>query len=192
MGPDVNGVFPNPVPQNGYRYSKLVAEKAAWDFAADEDCPFDVACINPPMVIGHNYNKPSSVEDLNTSSGVLLKILTGKQATQPNSVGWVDVADVAKAHIAAYEHPEAGGRRFLLAADEIPLWTEIATYLKEMYPAFPVNTGAPADGVGKRMGMDTSAIKSLSGFQFRPLRDSLKTQCDSFIEQKFAQLSAKL
>lgn len=186
--PDKDGKFPEPVPAQGYRYSKIVAEKAAWDFAAKEDCPFDVACVNPPMVIGHNYNKPTSVDDLNTSSALLLKILTGKQATQPNSVGWVDVADVARAHIAAYEHPEAGGRRFLLAADEIPLWTDIAKYLKELYPTYPVNTTPPADGVGLRMGLDTSGMKALGGFKFTPLRDSLKAQCDSLIGQAWAKL----
>merc|ERR1712187_956519 len=179
---------PNPVPQNGYRYSKLVAEKAAWDFAAKDDCPFDVACINPPMVIGSNYNAPKVEEDLNTSSATVLKILMGKQAPNPNSIGWVDVADVARAHIAAYEHPEAGGRRFLCAADKVPLWTEVADMLKELYPAYPVITTPPESGAGVRMSMDTSGLKALSNFQFTPLRDSLKAQCDSLLSHGFAKL----
>lgn len=185
--PDKDGAIPAPVPQNGYRFSKLVAEKAAWDFAAKEDCPFDVACINPPMVIGHNYNKPSSLEDLNTSSATLLKILTGKQAPNPNAMGWVDVADVAKAHIAAYEHPEAGGRRFLCAANEVPLWTQVAAWLKEMYPEYPVIIAAPEGGEGIQMTMDTSGLKSLSGFDFTPLRDTLKVQGDSLIKEGWAK-----
>ena len=44
--PDKDGKFAAPVPQNGYRYSKIAAEKAAWDFSAKADCSFDVACIN--------------------------------------------------------------------------------------------------------------------------------------------------
>jgi len=184
----MSGTFPNPIPQNGYRYSKIVAEKAAWDFSAQEDCPFDVACINPPMVIGHNHNKPTSVDDLNTSSATLLKILMGKQAPNPHSMGWVDAADVAKAHIYAYEHPEAGGRRFLCATDEVPLWTEVAEWLKEMYPTYPIVTDAPEAGAGVKMTLDTSALKDLSGFQFVPLKESLKNQCDSLIGQGFAKL----
>lgn len=186
--PSQEGVFPEPEAVHGYRYSKIVAEKAAWNFAAREGCPFDVVCINPPMVIGHNYNKPTSVEELNTSSAMLLKILMGKQAPNPHSMGWVDAADVARAHIAAYEHPEAGGRRFLCAADEVPLWTEIAVWLKEIYPSHPVITEPPAGGGGLRMSLDTSALKALSGFSFKPLRVSLMDQCDSLIKQEWGKL----
>jgi len=186
--PDKDGNFPAPAPQNGYRYSKVAAEKAAWDFLADNECSFDVACICPPMVIGANYNKPKTVDDLNTSSGMTLKILMGKAPPNPNSMGWVDAADVARAHIATYEHPEAGGRRFLCAADEVPLWTELATMVKELFPAYPVNTTVPESGAGLRLGLDTSGLKGLSGFQFTPLRETLKKQCDSLIEAGFAKL----
>jgi len=187
--PDKDGAFPEPgAPAHGYRYSKIVAEKAAWDFQAKDGCPFDVVCINPPMVIGTNYNRPASVDDLNTSSQQVLKILTGKQAPNPNSIGWVDAADVAKAHVYGYEHPEAGGRRFLCATDEVPLWTEVAQMLKQLYPSYPVITEPPASGAGVRMTLDASGLKGLSGFQFKPLRETMHAQCDSLIGQELANL----
>jgi len=170
---------------HGYKYSKVVAEKAAWDFQRAEDCPFDVACINPPMIIGQNLNTPKSVDDLNTSSATVLNILKGEQDTQPNSVGWVDVVDVARAHIAAYEHPEAGGRRFLCAADEQLLWTEVAQLLKELRPDCPVKCEPPAAGVGVRVGCDSSPLKGLSGFTFRPLKESFRVQVDALAELGF-------
>lgn len=185
--PDQDGKFPAPSGPNGYRYSKIAAEKAAWDFAAQDDCPFDVACINPPMIIGTNYNVPKSEADLNTSSAIVLKVLLGKQAPNPNSMGFVDAADVARAHIAAYEHPEAGGRRFLCATDEVPLWTELAEIVKELYPDYPVITTPPESGAGLKMGLDCSGLKSLSGFSFTPLRESLKSQCESLVSQQFAK-----
>eukprot|EP00746_Dinoflagellata_sp_MGD_P012789 gnl/MRDRNA2_/MRDRNA2_127401_c0_seq1.p1 gnl/MRDRNA2_/MRDRNA2_127401_c0~~gnl/MRDRNA2_/MRDRNA2_127401_c0_seq1.p1 ORF type:complete len:390 (+),score=80.28 gnl/MRDRNA2_/MRDRNA2_127401_c0_seq1:52-1170(+) len=180
--------FPEPAGNNAYRYSKIIAEKTAWDVQKKDTCPFDVATINPPMVIGANLNKPASVDDLNTSSAMILNILTGKMAPNPNSIGWVDVADVARAHIAAYEHPEAGGKRFLCAADEVPLWTDIAVWLKEMYPEAPVNTTPPEACSGLKMGLDCSVLKGLSGFKFTPLRDTLKTQCDSLLSAGFAKI----
>jgi len=185
--PDDQGKFPEPVPAHGYRYSKIVAEKAAWDFCASPDCPFDIAAVNPPMVVGHNYNKPQSAGDLNTSSAQVMSILMGQKGTMPNSIGWVDVADVAGAHITVYEKPDAGGRRFLCAADEVPTWTEIAKLLKELYPNAPVDTAAPATGEGVRMILDTSDLKNL-GFSFTPLRDTLKAQCDSLLNLGFAKL----
>lgn len=140
------------------------------------------------MVVGHNYNKATTVDDLNTSSQALLKILTGKQAPNPNSVGWVDAADVATSHILGYEHLEAGGRRFLCAADEVPLWTEIARWLKELYPSYPVITEPPASGEGLRISLDTSGLQGLGGFKFIPLRSTLKVQCESLISQGLAKL----
>merc|ERR1712099_43116 len=54
--PNEDGAFPEPAPAHGYRYSKIMAEKAAWEIAKSDDCTYDVAFINPPMVVGHNYN----------------------------------------------------------------------------------------------------------------------------------------
>jgi nucleoside-diphosphate-sugar epimerase len=184
--PDAAGAFPEPSGLHGYLYSKLMAEKAAWDFQA-EDCSFDVACINPPMVIGKNFNVPKSVEDLNTSSAAVLNILCGKQAPKPHSNGWVHVSDVARAHISAYEHPEAGGQRFLCATTAAT-WTEVAECLKDLYPSYPVITKAPADGAGNRWSLDTSGLAALSGFQFTPLREALKSQAESLIELGFAKV----
>jgi len=183
--PAADGKFPEPVGNHGYRYSKIMGEKAAWDFARAEDCPFDVACINPPFVIGKNYNKCKTPDDLNTSSGLVLGILSGKIPPVPNSTAWVDVVDVARAHIAAYEHPEAGGRRFLCAADEVPTWTEVSGWLKEIGPSCPVVVDAPAAGEGVRMTMDCSALKSLSGFTFTPLKETLRAQAESLVDLGF-------
>lgn len=135
---------------------------------------------------GHNYNNPKSLDDLNTSSATLRKIMMGQQKPNPNSMGWVDVADVARAHIAAYEHPEAGGRRFLCAADEVPTWTEAACWLKEMYAAYPIVCDAPDGGAGLKMTLDCSGLKSLSSFAFTPLKATLKVQCDSLVALGFA------
>ena len=64
-------------------------------------------------------------EDLNTSSLELFKVLyenskDEKQLTvSVNS--WVDVRDVAEAHVVALEKPEAGGERILFAAGKYSL-----------------------------------------------------------------------
>jgi nucleoside-diphosphate-sugar epimerase len=39
-------------PMTGYRASKTFAEKAAWDFVAQEKPNFSISTINPPMVYG--------------------------------------------------------------------------------------------------------------------------------------------
>lgn len=56
-------------------------------------------------------------------------------ATYPNFVlGWVDVEDVAKAHILAYESASASGR--YLCVGRVAHYSEIVELLKNLYPQF--------------------------------------------------------
>jgi len=174
MSPQADGTIADS--NVGYSYSKANAEKSAWDFQAADDCSFDIACICPPMIIGRNTNKPASEKDLNTSSALLMKVLRGELPTQPGSVGWVDVENVAGSHIAAYVRPEAGGRRFLLG--NAVTWVDTAKMLKEIRPDLPVKTDPPADGEGDTWFIDNSALKII-GVELRPLIETFKLQADS-------------
>ena len=52
--PDADGVFPDPVNAHAYRWSKTVAEQAAWAHPGTVSGKFDVSTILPPMVLGEN------------------------------------------------------------------------------------------------------------------------------------------
>jgi len=87
-----------------YVVSKTLAEEAAWKFSRDNG--LEIVTINPAMVIG-----PLLQPTLNTSAEAILKLINGSSSTYPNfSFGWVNVKDVALAHILAYEVPSAYGR----------------------------------------------------------------------------------
>src|SRR5262245_4443792 len=92
--------------RNPYYYSKTLAERAAWRFVEERKRTFDLVAINPFLVIG-----PSVVPGLNTSNRIFVDLLKG---TYPGIVsltwGFVDVRDVADAHIRAMETPSARGR----------------------------------------------------------------------------------
>ncbi len=97
-----------------YEKSKLLAEKAAWDFVKqlEEDKKFELVAINPAAVFGP-FASPTSVNS--TSVSIISDILNNKFAAFPRvSIPSVDVRDVAKAHLAAMEKPEAAGNRFVL------------------------------------------------------------------------------
>jgi dihydroflavonol-4-reductase len=102
--------------RNPYYYSKTVAERAAWDFVDREKPRFDLVTVNPFLVIG-----PSLSPGVNTSNQVFVDLLSG---TYPGIMrftwGFVDVRDVAKAHLLAATKPEASGR-YLCAADTVPM-----------------------------------------------------------------------
>ncbi len=107
---------PNKKSINHYAKSKTLAEMAAWDFIKEEDNPFELAVINPALVIG-----PSLSGDLGESNKAIEMVVTGRMPVSvPLQFGYVDVRDVAAAHILAMQNPESNGKRFALS--EKDLW----------------------------------------------------------------------
>jgi len=98
--------------RNPYYYSKTLAERAAWTFMDERKRTFDLVAINPFLVIG-----PSIGPGLNTSNKIFVDLLKG---AYPGIVsltwGFVDVRDVADAHVRAMETPSAKGR-YICAGD---------------------------------------------------------------------------
>ncbi|GMP87959.1 hypothetical protein CsSME_00040124 [Camellia sinensis var. sinensis] len=110
-----------------YQLSKTLAEDAAWKFAKEKG--IDKVAINPAMVIG-----PLLQPTINTSSAAILNLINGSQ-TYPNaSFGWINVKDVANAHIQAYEIPSANGRYCLV--ERVAHYSEVVNILHKLYPSF--------------------------------------------------------
>ena len=109
-----------------YSKSKTLAEKAAWDFIEAEGKPFEFTVINPALVIG-----PSLSNDLGESNKAIQMVATGKMPVAvPLQFGYVDVRDVAAAHILAMQKQASDGERFALA--EKDMWYEdVAKVLRE-------------------------------------------------------------
>lgn len=111
--------------RNPYYYSKTVAERAAWAFMAAQKPAFDLVVVNPFMVIG-----PSLSPGLNTSNEVFVAILTGAYPGIMNFAwGFVDVRDVALAHVLAATTRAASGR-YICAADTVSM-REVVSILRE-------------------------------------------------------------
>jgi len=93
--------------QLGYRGSKTFAEKLGWDFVEKEKRHFLVAFVNPPLVFGKILNQ-QQLESINTSNVMVRDYLHGKkkECTNEDARPWVDVTDVAAAHIAAMLRPD--------------------------------------------------------------------------------------
>ncbi|KAL3686916.1 hypothetical protein R1sor_013225 [Riccia sorocarpa] len=130
-----------------YSLSKTLAEKEAWDFAKDKH--FDLVVINPAMVVG-----PLLQSTLNTSSETILDMLKGVTKEYLNvSFGYVNVKDVALAHIFAYEIPTAAGRYLL--AEKVLHYEEVVEILKKIAPAY----SRPSKMVGEGPKAPTYTIK---------------------------------
>lgn len=184
----IDGVFPEPQNAHAYRWSKTAAEKAAYAFVDANKPQFDVTCILPPMVLGPNMQALTCEKDINQSSLILFKLLSGQTPhVGPGSVGFTDVQDVAKAHVLAGEAECAGGQRYLCSGTT-QTWLEVASLVRELFPGRPVPSTC-ADGSTEQpcMLLDNSKIKSELGMQFIPLAETLRSQGNAFIEAGLLQ-----
>ena len=111
---------------NHYAKSKTLAEIAAWDFVKEHENPFELAVINPALVTG-----PSLTKDLGESNKAIGMVVTGKMPVSiPMQFGYVDVRDVATAHILAMQSPSSNGERFALSEKDLS-YKEISKLLKD-------------------------------------------------------------
>uniref|UniRef100_A0A7C9E307 NAD-dependent epimerase/dehydratase domain-containing protein n=1 Tax=Opuntia streptacantha TaxID=393608 RepID=A0A7C9E307_OPUST len=160
-----------------YVLSKTLAEDAAWKFVKEKG--IDMVTINPAMVIG-----PLLQPTLNTSAAAIAKLFGAE--TYPNgSFGWVNVKDVATAHILAFEVPSANGRYCLV--ETVAHYSEIVRNLKELYP----NAALPDKCADDKPFVPTYQVskektKSL-GIDYIPLKQSLKETVDSLKEKGFVK-----
>jgi nucleoside-diphosphate-sugar epimerase len=75
---------------------------------------------------------------INTSNQRMWKFLNGDMKTiEPMITShplWVDVRDLAHAHLSAYETQAAGGNRFFIVADELYSDQDIADAFRKVFP----------------------------------------------------------
>ena len=118
-----------------YNKSKVLAERAAWDFIKNEGGALELSVINPMGIFG-----PSFGPALSSGYELLKKVLDGSMKRIPNiTLGIVDVRDVADLHIRAMVNPVAKGQRFLALAGGIVSLPQIARLLKTKVPAIAGN-----------------------------------------------------
>lgn len=91
-----------------YQKSKTLAERASWDFIANEGNGLEMATVNPTMVLG-----PALGVDYSHSIRTIKQMLDGQPGYPKIKTCIVDVRDVADLHIRAMIDPAANGERFL-------------------------------------------------------------------------------
>jgi nucleoside-diphosphate-sugar epimerase len=164
-----------------YQASKKYAEQSAWDFVSDTKPSFDLAVINPPMIMGPMvdpsiYSKPTDLPE--SLYGIYKNLLQpGLAEDSPMPTGglhlYADVRDVAQAHYLAATIPEAGGHRFVICAGQGGMAPQhIANILREKMPE--LRSRIPR-GDPDTWAMDNGAFEGSSklaeeilGIKFRP------------------------
>jgi len=111
-----------------YAKSKTLAEKAAWEFVEnlEESKKFELTVINPVAVTG-----PMLTSDIGSSNDFLLKLISGSMPACPKiHMGYIDVRDVAKAHIFSMTEDKTNGERIIVSENEM-FFAEVGKTLNE-------------------------------------------------------------
>ncbi|KAJ4915001.1 NAD(P)-binding Rossmann-fold superfamily protein [Raphanus sativus] len=135
-----------------YPLSKTLAENAAWQFAKDNG--MDLIALVPGFIIG-----PLLQPTLNYSVEKIVDIINGKNPFYSINYRFVDVRDVALAHVKALETPSANGR-YIMDGPSMTIYD-----IKETMQEVEIKEYTYKVDVGK--------VKSL-GVEFTPPESSLR------------------
>lgn len=138
-----------------YAKSKTLAERAAWDFAADHP-EMQLTAINPSLVLGAPLG-----DDFGTSVGLIERLMDGRDPMLPR-VGFasVDVRDVATAHIRAMEDPATIGKRYPLA-DRFLWFADLAEAVKRAAPQAKVPTRVAPNVIIRILGLFDRSVSTI-------------------------------
>ncbi|KAG8363630.1 hypothetical protein BUALT_Bualt19G0042400 [Buddleja alternifolia] len=156
-----------------YWLAKTLAEEAAWKYA--EENGINLLVINPGFVIG-----PLLQPTLNATSQHILYLLKGKEILPDYQ--FIDVRDVAHAHILVFENPSTTGR-YILVEQSINCF-EALQILRNLYPSLNI----PNNVAGSPTFQVSKTKAQVLGINFTPLEVSLKDTIDSLIEKNFLEL----
>lgn len=169
---------PNAATTAVYSKSKVLAEKAAWDYVADHP-EIKLTTVNPAFVMGPGIGSTAS-----TSLDFIKRFLSGKDPMVPALMfDFVDVRDIARMHVAALASPASEGERLIGAGGGMWL-KDVTAALKQEWPSRKIATRVapnwlirilaifdkPMKGIlpqlGKEWTCDNSKAKRILGVEF--------------------------
>lgn len=182
-----------------YPYSKTLAEREAWRIA-DTQSKWDLLTINPSFVMGPSVSERAD----GTSVNFMLSMINGKFApgVPDMTIGFVDVRDVAKAHILAGFTPSAKGRH-IVSANTLK-FLDVAKIIREKYgnrfptpksslpkfltymigPFFGLTWSYISRNVGISFELDHSYSKKDLGLNYRPIAETFVEHIEQILSSK--------
>lgn len=180
------GCQSNPV--FGYCASKKFAEQKAWEFLKENQniVKFKLTTVNPVHVFGPHVFDSDINDVMNCSTELANNFLKNGPTFEvnPNSKNqFIDVRDIANAHMYAFQKENTIGKRLLLSCGDFNE-QDIVNVINSDFPSMKgkIPVGIPENAiVGKHTGaiVDCSKTKEILGYEFI----DFKTSMDDTVEQ---------
>lgn len=179
--------------KTAYYGSKAFAEKAAWQFLKNnvDKVNFKLTAVNPCYVFGPQLFDESISRSLNASCQIINEIVysrSGNKVEQQFASFFIDVRDVAKAHILAVEKPVLAGRRLILANTKFAL-QDIVDIINKNFPELRGEitegfVGNGAEVVKHIASIDNSKTKEMLELNFRSFEETICETVSQIIRVK--------
>jgi nucleoside-diphosphate-sugar epimerase len=192
---------------NPYHYAKTVAEREAWDAVRAQD-RWSMTVVNPGLVLGPSFTAASDSGSL----FLMNELMSGYFFYgAPNfSFTFVDVRDVAHAHIRAAELESASGR-YILARPEMVSMARMSRIIRDRYrarlllprhsvPDWAVRRLGPRFGLtqdyirkhlGIRFAVDNRRSVEELGIAYRPVEETVLDHFESWRQRRRQSRAAR-
>ena len=163
---------------SSYQWSKAESERVAWELAKDMGIAMTTIC--PSFVFG----PPTTIGKLSNSFSITLfgQWVRGESTVQSRL--FVDVRDVARAHVEAGNRPGAIGQRFIVSTEARIPSQEMAEVLMEVCKEtglsdpdriwFDSEFKGGAIPIGSREVEATSRLEDVLGITLTPVHDTIR------------------
>ncbi|KAG0663423.1 methylglyoxal reductase (NADPH-dependent) gre2 [Maudiozyma exigua] len=176
----------------GYNGSKKIAEEAAWNFLKENGdfVKFKLSTVNPVLVFGPQTFDSDIKSTLNTSCEVINRCLNAKPDSPVSNFSsqFIDVRDVAKAHLYAFQNDNTIGKRlFMVNGDfnEQDIFNCLNADFQSLTGKIPI--GVPSNGVlGTQMGafIDNTKTREILGFEFTTFEKSVHDTAEQILKRQ--------
>lgn len=178
--------------KTAYYGSKAFAEKAAWTFVRTnkDDISFSLTTVNPCYVFGPQLFDEMVFPRLNASCENINAIINAnpdEKVDQHFASLFIDVRDVAKAHILAIQSDKFSGKRLLLANTKFAL-QDIVDSINTNFPDLRGKIPSGLVGNGREVvkhiaTLDNSSSRELLSFEFIPFDETVKDTVSQLLKK---------
>lgn len=149
--PDAPGI-------TAYTKSKTLAERAVWDYVANQVPEIALTMINPGFVVGAPLDR-----HFGTSVDLIKRVLRARDPMLPQfGFATVDVLDVAEMHVIVIDRPETHGQR-IMTVDRFLWFKDIAQTLKTAFPKRRIVTRVAPNGIVRFLALFQPALRTITG-----------------------------
>lgn len=126
------------------------------------------------MTFGPVVHPVSGIEKINESNAMLWQVASGANLPVARVPFWIDVRDLAAAHVGALLTKEVSGKRYTPTAPETFSYAKAATIIASEFPDFNDRVSREEQNIDESYGLDGETASRQLGFTYHTFRETVR------------------